>query len=597
MFPIISIGDRRGVFVLLREVAMANFSSDVSNASPSPAPDSAAEASDFIRKAIREDLAAGRFDRVQTRWPPEPNGYIGIGHAKAITLNFDVAREFGGFCSLRFDDTNPEREKLEYVESIKEDIRWLGFDWGEHEYYASDYYERLYELAEQLVQQGDAYVDRLSAEQISAYRGAPTRPGRESPDRNRPPDESLDLLRRMRAGEFADGAYVLRARIDMASPNLNLRDPVMYRIRRARHYRTGDAWCIYPMYDWAHGQSDSIEGVSHSLCSLEFENNRPLYDWYLDKLGIFHSRQIEFNHLNVGYAVLHKRVLRRLVADGSVRGWDDPRLLTLRGLRRRGFTPSAIRAFVRSVGLTKTTVLISYAQLEYYLREELNRTATRVMAVLDPLKVVITNYPEGQGEQVEVENNPEDPSAGTRPLPFSRELYIERSDFMEDAPRKFFRLSPGREVRLKGAYYITCDEAVKDGDGHVTELRCSYDPASRGGGTADGRRVRGTLHWVSAQHAHTAEVRLYDHLFTTENMNEVEHDDLAAHLNPESEVIVAGCKVEPGLAAAQPEQIFQFLRHGYFVVDNRDSRAGSPVFNRSVGLRDTWAKLQRAGKS
>ena len=397
---------RHWLFFLLREVA--TFSSDVSNASPSPAPDSAPEASDFIRKAIREDLAGGRFERVQTRWPPEPNGYIGIGHAKAITLNFDVAREFGGFCSLRFDDTNPEREKLEYVESIKEDIRWLGFDWGEHEYYASDYYERLYELAEQLVEQGDAYVDSLTAEQISEYRGVPTRPGRESPDRERPPAESLDLLRRMRAGEFADGAYVLRARIDMASPNLNLRDPVMYRIRRVRHYRTGDAWCIYPMYDWAHGQSDSIEGVTHSLCSLEFENNRPLYDWYLDKLGIFHSRQIEFNHLNVGFAVLHKRILRRLVADGTVHGWDDPRLLTLRGMRRRGYTPSAIRAFVRSVGLTKTTVLISYAQLEYYLREELNRTATRVMAVLDPLRVVITNYPEGHSEQVEVENNPED---------------------------------------------------------------------------------------------------------------------------------------------------------------------------------------------
>ena len=575
----------------------ANFSRNVSNASPapSPAPGSAPEGSDFIRKAIREDLAAGRFDRVQTRWPPEPNGYIGIGHAKAITLNFDVAREFGGFCSLRFDDTNPEREKLEYVESIKEDIRWLGFDWGEHEYYASDYYERLYELAEQLVEQGDAYVDRLTAEQISEYRGVPTRPGRESPDRNRPPADSLDLLRRMRAGEFADGAYVLRARIDMASPNLNLRDPVMYRIRRARHYRTGDAWCIYPMYDWAHGQSDSVEGVTHSLCSLEFENNRPLYDWYLDKLGIFHSRQIEFNHLNVGFAVLHKRILRRLVGDGTVHGWDDPRLLTLRGLRRRGYTPSAIRAFVRSVGLTKTTVLISYAQLEYYLREELNRTATRMMAVLDPLKVVITNYPEGQTEQVEVENNPEDPGAGKRTLPFTRELFIERSDFMEQAPRKFFRLSPGREVRLKGAYYITCDAAVKDGAGRVTELRCSYDPASRGGGTADGRRVRGTLHWVSAEHAHTAEVRLYDHLFTTENMNEVEHDDLARHLNPNSEVILTACKVEPGLAEAQPEQIFQFLRHGYFVVDNHGSRPGAPVFNRSVGLRDTWAKVQRAG--
>ena len=565
--------------------------------SSSPSVPNAPEASDFIRKAIRQDLTAGRFDRVQTRWPPEPNGFIGIGHAKAITLNFDIAREFDGFCSLRFDDTNPERERLEYVEAIKEDIRWLGFDWGEHEYYASDYYERLYELAEQLVNDGHAYVDSLSAQQISAYRGAPSRPGRESPDRNRPAAESLDLLRRMRAREFADGAYVLRARIDMASPNLNLRDPVMYRIRRAHHYRTGNAWCIYPLYDWAHGQSDSIEGVTHSLCSLEFENNRPLYDWFLDRLGIFRSRQIEFNHLNVSYAVLHKRVLRRLVADGTVRGWDDPRLLTLRGLRRRGYTPNAIRAFVRSVGLTKTTVLISSAQLEHYLRRELNQTATRVMAVLDPLRVVITNYPEGRTEQIEAEDNPEDPAAGTRLLPFTRELFIERSDFMEQASRKFFRLAPGREVRLKSAYYITCDELVKDGDGRVTELRCSYDPASRGGGTADGRVVRGTLQWVSAAHALSAEVRLYDHLFTTENMNEVGHDDLDQHLNPGSEVILTGCQVEPGLAAAQPEQIFQFLRHGYFVVDSQDSRPGAPVFNRSVGLRDSWARLQRAGKS
>ena len=561
----------------------------------SPDPTNAPEASDFIRKAIRQDLANGRFDRVQTRWPPEPNGYIGIGHAKAITLNFDIAREFGGFCSLRFDDTNPERERLEYVEAIKQDIRWLGFDWAEHEYYASDYYERLYELAEQLVKDGHAYVDSLSAEQISAYRGAPTRPGRESPDRDRPPAESLDLLRRMRAGEFADGAYVLRARIDMASPNLNLRDPVMYRIRRAHHYRTGDAWCIYPLYDWAHGQSDSIEGVTHSLCSLEFENNRPLYDWFLDRLGIFRSRQIEFNHLNVSYAVLHKRVLRRLVADGTVHGWDDPRLLTLRGLRRRGYTPSAIRAFVRSVGLTKTTVLIDYAQFEYYLRSELNQTARRVMAVLDPLRVVLSNYPEGRSEQVEVDNNPEDPNAGTRPLPFTRELFIERSDFMEQAPRKFFRLAPGREVRLKGAYYITCDEVVRDDSGRVVELRCTYDPESRGGGTADGRVVRGTLQWVSAAHALSVEVRLYDHLFTTENMNEVDHAELNRHLNPASEVIMTDCKVEPGLAAAEPEQIFQFLRHGYFVVDNRDSRPDAPVFNRAVGLRDSWAKLQRKG--
>ena len=549
---------------------------------------------DFIRKAIRLDVDSSRYNRIQTRWPPEPNGYIGIGHAKAIALNFDIAREFGGFCSLRFDDTNPERESSEYVTAIKEDIRWLGFDWGKHEYYASDYYEQLYELAERLVNNGYAYVDSTSAEMISTYRGSPTRRGIQSPDRNRTPSNNLDLLRRMRAGEFKDGEYVLRAKIDMSSPNLNLRDPIMYRIRHAHHFRTGTSWCIYPLYDWAHGQSDSIEGVTHSLCSLEFENNRPLYDWFLSKLGILHPQQIEFNHLNVGYSVLHKRLIRKLVENGVVHGWDDPRLLTLRGLRRRGYTASSIRTFVRSVGLTKTTVMIKNEQLEHYLRHELNRTATRVMAVLDPIKVVITNYPKDKCEDFLVENNPEDPAAGTRKVPFTRNIFIERSDFVEDAPKKFFRLSLSREVRLKSAYYITCNQIIKDNTGLIKELRCTYDPGSKGGGTEDGRVVRGTLHWVSAEQSISCEVRIYDHLFKTENMNDVVPEELMDHLNPCSEKILKNCRLEPSVTNAEPEQIFQFMRHGYFIVDNQDSGLQGLVFNRSVGLRDSWAKIQRS---
>jgi glutaminyl-tRNA synthetase len=547
---------------------------------------------DFIRSAIGEDLASGRFARVQTRWPPEPNGYPGIGHAKAALLNTDIAAEFGGLCTLRFDDTNPERESVEFVDALREDLAWLGVTW-QQERFASDYFETLYEYARRLTSAGHAYVDSLSAAEMSAYRGAPNRPGRESPDRNRPAADSLDLLGRMRAGEFPDGSYTLRAKVDMASPNLNLRDPVMYRIRHVPHHRTGTAWPIYPSYDWAHGQSDSIEGVTHSLCSLEFENNRPLYDWFLGQLGEFRSRQIEFNHLYLTYATFSKRVLRALIERGTVHGWDDPRLLTLRGLRRRGYTASAVRAFVRSVGVTKTRVLIDHAQLEFHLRDELNRTAPRVMAVLHPLRVIITNYPEGSAEQVRAENNPEDPAAGSRQVPFSRELFIEAEDFVEDPPSKFFRLAPGREVRLKHAYYITCDEVVKDAAGAVVELRCSYDPDSRGGGTADGRKVKGTLQWVSAQHAVDAEVRLFEHLFTREDMVTLPEGRTAQdYINPDSETVLRGCKLEPALEAATVGAVFQFLRTGYFVVD-ADSQSAALVFNRAVGLRDSWAKVQR----
>ena len=568
-----------------------------SDRSPSDAAAAAAAAptADFVRSAIRDDLAAGSFDRVQTRWPPEPSGYPHIGHAKSALLNADVAAEFGGSCTLRYDDTNPERESVEYVDALRDDMAWLGLTWQQVRF-ASEYFGRLYELAERLVSAGHAYVCSLSADQVREYRGAPTRPGRVSPDRDRPAEESLALLRRMRDGEFADGTYTLRAKIDMASPNLNLRDPVMYRIRHAEHHRTGNEWCIYPSYDWAHGQSDSIEGVTHSLCSLEFENNRPLYDWYLQHLdGELQSRQIEFNHLYVAHATFGKRVVRGLIEAGVVRGWDDPRLLTIRGLRRRGYTAAAICAFIRSVGVTKTRVLIDHAQLEYYLREELNRTAQRRMAVLDPLRVVITNYPDGQTEQIAAENNPEDDTTGSREVPFSGELYIEADDFLEDPPRKFFRLAPGRELRLKHAYYITCDEVVKDANGHVVELRCSYDPASRGGGTADGRKVKGTLHWVSAAHAVDAEVRLYDHLFSREDMVALPEGKTAAdYVSPDSETVLTGCKLEPVLADAEPGMPYQFLRKGYFVADPDDS-ADQPVFNRAVGLRDSWAKQRAAG--
>ncbi len=556
----------------------------------------ATTSSDFVRDAIREDLRAkGHGGQVRTRFPPEPNGYLHIGHAKAISIDFGVAEEFGGLCNLRFDDTNPAKEESKYVEAIQKDIRWLGFDWEDRLYYASDYFEQLYEWAEQLVREGKAYVDSLSPEEIKEYRGAFGEPGRDSPYRNRTVEENLDLFQRMRAGEFEDGAHVLRAKIDMSSGNMNMRDPVMYRILHESHHRAGDEWCIYPMYDFAHGQSDSIEGITHSLCDLAYEEHRPLYDWFLDQLGIYHPRQIEFARLNLSYTVLSKRYLLQLVEDGLVGGWDDPRLPTLAGLRRRGYTPEAIREFLDRIGVAKKESRVDIALLEHCLREDLNKRSPRVMAVLRPLRVVIDNYPEGQVEEFEAVNNPEDEGMGTRKLPFSRVLYVERDDFREDAPKKWFRLAPGREVRLKHAYYITCQEAVKDeSTGQVVELRCTYDPQSRGGGTPDGRKVRGTLHWVSAAHALDAVVRLYDHLFITPDPGDGEDGKgWAAYINPNSLEILTACKVEPSLAGATPGDRYQFLRMGYFCVDP-DSSAGKLVFNRTVTLRDTWAKIQKA---
>ncbi|NOX53221.1 MAG: glutamine--tRNA ligase/YqeY domain fusion protein [Planctomycetes bacterium] len=550
---------------------------------------------DFIRQRILEDLKSGRFGgRVHTRFPPEPNGYLHIGHAKSICLNFGVAEEFGGLCNLRFDDTDPTKESREFVEAIKEDIRWLGFDWGDREYYASDYFEQLYEWAVQLIKAGKAYVDSQSLEEIRQNRGTITEPGKESPYRNRSVEENLDLFERMRKGEFPDGAHVLRAKIDMASKHLILRDPIMYRIRHVRHYRQGDKWCIYPMYDFAHGQSDSIERITHSLCTLEFENNRPLYDWYLDQLGIYHPQQIEFARLNLTYTVMSKRRLAALVEEGLVDGWDDPRMPTLRGLRRRGYTPEAIRNFCARIGVTKYDALTDIALLEHCLREDLNKRAPRVMAVLHPLRVVIENYPEGQVEELEAINNPEDPSAGTRKVPFSRVLYIEREDFMEEPPKKFYRLAPGREVRLRYAYFIRCTDVVKDArTGEVVELRCTYDPATRGGDAPDGRKVKATIHWVSAAHALSAEVRLYDHLFTIRDTGDIpEDEDWRNYLNPNSRQILKNCPVEPSLRAAKPGAHYQFERIGYFCVDP-DSTAETPVFNRAVTLRDTWAKIQK----
>jgi len=557
----------------------------------------ALEQKDFLRTAVVEDNSAGRFDgRVHTRFPPEPNGYLHIGHAKAISIDFGIAEEFGGKCNLRMDDSNPTRESMEFVEAIAEDIHWLGYDWEDRLFFASDYYEQLYQWAVELIRKGKAYVDDLDAEQIRQYRGTLTEPGRESPYRGRSVEENLDLFQRMRQGEFPDGSRVLRARIDMASSNLNLRDPVMYRILHAHHYRTGDRWCIYPTYDYTHGQSDSIEGITHSMCDLDFENHRPLYDWFLEQLEIHHPRQIEFARLNISHTVLSKRLLRQLVEEGLVSGWDDPRMPTLRGLRRRGYTPEAIRDFLDRIGVAKRDSMVDIALLEHCLREHLNRSAQRVMTVLEPLRVVIENYPQGQVEQLEAVNNPEDESAGTRQVPFSREIYIERKDFREEPPKKFFRLAPGREVRLKHAYYITCDRAVRDPhSGQVVELRCRYDPDSRGGWTEDGRKVRGTLHWVSAEQAIDAEVRLYDHLFTRENPLDVdEGEDFKTSLNPDSLKILKGCKLEPGLARARPGDRFQFLRQGYFTVDT-DSAEERPVFNRTVSLRDTWAKIQKSG--
>ncbi|MBP1766904.1 MAG: Glutaminyl-tRNA synthetase [Candidatus Aminicenantes bacterium] len=555
-------------------------------------------ASNFVRDIIDEHLRAGRFDRVHTRFPPEPNGYLHIGHAKSIHLNFGLARDYKGFCNLRMDDTNPETEDMEYVDSIKEDVRWLGFDWDDREYYASDYYEKLYEYAVALIKKGVAYVCDLTVDQVREYRGTVNKAGTPSPYRDRSVEENLDLFARMRAGEFPDGSKTLRAKIDMASPNMLLRDPLMYRIRREHHYRTGDDWCIYPTYDWAHGQSDSLEGITHSICTLEFEVHRPLYDWFLDQLGVHHPQQIEFARLNLSHTVLSKRRLLELVESGLVDGWDDPRMPTISGFRRRGFTPEAIANFADIIGVAKDNSIVDLPLLEMCVREHLNRTTPRVMAVLRPLKVVVTNYPEGQVEEFDCVNNPEDPSAGSRKVPFSRELWIERDDFMENPPSKFFRLSPGKEVRLRYAYFVKCEEVVKDAAGNVVELRCTYDPATRGGDNPpDGRKVKATLHWVSARHAIPAEVRLYDTLFTVRDPGNVaEGVDWKATLNPKSLEVIKDAKAEPALAAAVPESRWQFERMGYFCADRRDSKPGALVFNRTVTLRDEWTKLVSAGR-
>jgi glutaminyl-tRNA synthetase len=552
---------------------------------------------DFIRQIVAEDVAGGKHGgRVVTRFPPEPNGYLHIGHTKAIALNFAVAKENDGVCHLRFDDTNPAAEETEYVESIKESIRWLGFDWGEHEYYASDYFDQLHAFAVELIRRGKAYVCDLSSDEIAAHRGTLTEPGSDSPCRARSVEENIDLFERMRAGEFENGDRVLRAKIDMASPNLTLRDPILYRVHKVPHHRTGDTWCIYPMYDFAHCLSDSIESITHSLCTLEFVDHRALYDWILDELELeSHPQQIEFARLNLSHTVMSKRVMRALVEDGTVAGWDDPRMPSLAAMRRRGYPPAALRAFAAGVGVAKRANTIQLARLEASVREELNRTAPRAMAVLHPLRVVIENYPEDQEEELEAINNPEDPSMGTRRVPFSRELYIERDDFLEDPPKKFHRLAPGREVRLRYAYFVTCTDVVKDAEGEVVELRCSYDPATRGGDAPDGRKVKGTLHWVSASHALDAQVRLYDTLFAREDpLNVAEGEDFRASLNPESLVVLESCKLEPSLALARPERAVQFERLGYFCADP-DGSADAPVFNRTVTLRDTWAKIARKG--
>mgnify|MGYP001814555842 CR=1 FL=1 len=556
----------------------------------------AAPSRDFIRTIIDEDLKTGKHTAVMTRFPPEPNGYLHIGHAKSICLNFGLAQDFNGVCNLRFDDTNPTKEEQQYIDSIKEDVRWLGFDWQERLYFASDYFEKFYEFALFLIKKGRAYVDSLSAEEIREYRGTLTQAGRESPYRQRSVAENLDLFARMKAGEFTDGTHVLRAKINMASGNLNMRDPVMYRILHASHHRTGDAWCIYPMYDFAHGQSDSIEGITHSICTLEFEDHRPLYDWFIDELELAcHPQQIEFARLNLTYTIMSKRKLVRLVSEGHVQDWDDPRLPTISGLRRRGFTPEAIRDFCERIGVAKKDSTVDMALLEHCLREDLNKRAPRVMAVLKPLKVVLENYPEGQVEELDAVNNPEDPAAGSRKVPFARELYIEQDDFMEEPFKKFFRLAPGREVRLRYGYFITCTGIKKDDvTGEILELRCTYDPATRGGNAPDGRKVKATLHWVSAQHSLPAEVRLYSHLFTRENPAAAEEgEDFTTYINPESLEILSGCRLEPNLADAQPESIYQFERLGYFCADRHDCTEGRLVFNRSVTLRDAWAKIQK----
>lgn len=550
-----------------------------------------APAANFIRTIISDDLASGRRRQVVTRFPPEPNGYLHIGHAKSICLNFGLAADFGGRCHLRMDDTNPEKESVEYAEAIKEAVGWLGFAWGEHLYYASDYYEQLYQWAEELIGAGKAYVDSLSAEEVRQHRGTLTEPGRESPYRQRPVAENLELFRRMRGGEFADGAHILRAKIDMASPNLNLRDPILYRIQRVPHYRTADAWCIYPMYDFAHPLSDAIEGITHSICTLEFEDHRPLYDWFIANCSVpARPQQIEFARLNLTYTVMSKRKLLELVTGGHVGGWDDPRLPTLAGLRRRGFTPAAIRTFCDRIGVGKTDSLIDMGVLEECVRDDLNRSAPRAMAVLHPLKVVVENYPAGEVEEFEVANHPADPTMGTRKVPFGREIFIEQDDFLETPPKGFFRLFPGGEVRLRGAYILRCDRVVRDAAGQVSELRCSIDPATRGGANPPGRKIKGTIHWVSAAHSLEAEVRLYDRLFSIPNPGAAKNNDFKEFLHPGSLEVLTGCRLEPGLATAPPESRFQFERLGYFCVDRRDSAPGRPVFNRTVTLRDSWAK-------
>jgi glutaminyl-tRNA synthetase len=553
--------------------------------------------SNFIREIILDDLKTNKYGgRVHTRFPPEPNGYLHIGHAKSISLNFGLAQEFGGKCNLRFDDTNPSKEEVEYVDSIIEDVKWLGGDWEGRLFYASDYFQQLYDWAVQLIKAGKAYVCDLTPEQVREQRGTLTEPGQESPYRGRTMEENLDLFARMKAGEFPDGARTLRAKIDMASPNLNLRDPIMYRILHAEHHRTGNQWCIYPMYDFAHGQSDSIERITHSICTLEFEDHRPLYDWYIEKLGIYHPQQIEFDRLSITYTLLSKRKLLALVQNKHVRGWDDPRMPTISGLRRRGYTPEAIRNFCRRVGVSKTNGTTELGLLEYFLREDLNKRAPRVMVVLRPLRLVIDNYPEHQVEQMEAVNNPEDESMGNRKTPFSRVLYIEQDDFREDPPKQYFRLAPGREVRLRYGYFVTCKSVVKDATGQVTEIHCTYDPATRGGNAPDGRKVKSTIHWVSADHAIDAEVRLYETLFTREDPNQVEEgQDFTANLNPQSLEIVSGARLEPSLLGAKPGTGYQFERLGYFSVDP-DSTPERPVFNRTVALRDTWAKIEKKSK-
>jgi len=556
----------------------------------------AGESRDFIREIVERDLASGKHDgRVHTRFPPEPNGYLHIGHAKAICLDFGIAEEYGGKCNLRFDDTNPTKENPEYVEGIKRDIRWLGFDWEDRLYFASDYFGQMYDYAEELIRLGKAYVCDLSAEEVREYRGTLTEPGRSSPYRDRSVEENLDLFRRMRAGEFEEGSRTLRARVDMAHPNMNMRDPAIYRILYKPHHRTGEEWCIYPMYDYAHCLEDSIERITHSLCSLEFEDHRPIYDWFLDQLDVFHPQQIEFARLNVTFTIMSKRRLGRLVQEGYVDGWDDPRMPTLSGLRRRGYTPEAIRDFIHRIGVAKRDSTVDLSLLEPCVRDDLNRRATRYMAVLDPVKVVIENYPEDRTEELDFVNNPEDPDAGTRKVPFSREIYIDRRDFREDPPRRFYRMSPGREVRLRYAYLITCTGFETDDDGRVTEIRCTYDPDTRGGGAPDGRKVRGTLHWVSAGHAARARVRLYDRLFRVPNpMSTEKGGDFTDHLNPDSLEELEEIPVEPALMDAQPGQPIQFERVGYFCVDPKDSSEDEKVFNRTVPLRDTWRKIEKA---